>query len=115
MKGSRPDIRGLKKVRKPRGFKLDGTQSLDMCSGCIAFGCDPMAMSRAFRDKKDKRRSLGVCVSCGNTPCRCKSSLGSKPQTISHRDALIAIDKENKKESDIRSKYFRGGKRNETI
>ena len=54
---------------------------------------------------------IGVCVSCGSNPCKCKSSLESKPQTISQRDTLIAIDKENKKELDIRNKYFRGKKK----
>jgi len=106
MRGDRPNLKGLKKVRKPRGIKLNGHYSMDMCTGCIAFGCDPMAMSRAFQEKKARRDNANVCVSCGNNPCKCKSSLDLKPQTISKRQSLISIHKENIKESLIRRKYF---------
>ena len=47
-----------------------------MCSGCIAFGCDPMAMSPRFQAKVRARRDANVCVSCGWNPCRCKSKGG---------------------------------------
>jgi hypothetical protein len=59
----------FKKPRKPR------TTGRDMCPGCIAFGCDPMTMSRAFRRKVDARQAEGLCPACGRNPCRCKSKL----------------------------------------
>lgn len=65
----------LKKQRKPRGIKLDGRRSKDMCPGCYSFNCDPMMMSWKFQDKIDRRIEEGVCPACGNDPCRCKSSL----------------------------------------
>ena len=85
MRGYRPDIKGLKKVRKPRGRKKDGTISMDMCTGCYSFNCDSMAMSRKYRDKMDRRHAEGVHFPCGTNPCTCKSSLDSKPQIISNR------------------------------
>lgn len=63
----------LKKARKPRGKKLSGYPSMDMCPHCIAFGCDPMAMSDKFQAKMDRRSRAGVCRACGHNPCRCKS------------------------------------------
>ena len=64
-----------KKDRKPRGIKLNGERSMDMCTGCIAFGCDPMAMSPRFQNKINKRIELGLCPACGSNPCKCKSKL----------------------------------------
>jgi hypothetical protein len=61
------------KPRKPRGKKMDGTPSLDMCS-CFAFYCDPSTMSRKFSQKISRRRSAGLCPCCGNKQCVCKSS-----------------------------------------
>lgn len=61
------------KPRKPRGKKMDGSPSLDMCS-CFAFYCDPSTMSREFDAKIRRRRSAGVCLCCGAKPCICKSS-----------------------------------------
>jgi hypothetical protein len=51
--------------RKPRGMKLDGTKSLDMCPYCLSFHCDSASMSRKFSEKVSHRLSRGVCPSCG--------------------------------------------------
>jgi hypothetical protein len=59
----------MKKARKPR------TTGMNMCPGCVAFGCDPMSMSHKFRAKIDKRLELGLCPACGKSPCECKSSM----------------------------------------
>lgn len=64
------------KPRKKRGIKKDGTRSMDMCSGCLSFGCDPFADSPAWRDKKRRRSAAGQCLSCGSNPCKCKSDGG---------------------------------------
>ena len=64
----------MKKKRKPRGLKLGGRgMSEDMCS-CLTFGCDSMGISPKLKAKFDKRRKAGLCPSCGNNPCKCKSS-----------------------------------------
>lgn len=62
----------MKKKRKPRGWKLDGTRSEDMCT-CLRFRCDPDGISPKLRAKFDKRIAEGKCPSCGNNPCKCKS------------------------------------------
>jgi hypothetical protein len=67
----------VKKARKPRGFKLNGHRSDDMCT-CFSFGCDPMAMSHKFTAKINKRLRAGLCGACGSNPCKCKSSLTIK-------------------------------------
>lgn len=92
MRGNLPDMKGIKRVRKPRGIKLDGTPSMDMCTGCMSFNCDPMAMSRAYRDKQDRRHAEGVHFPCGTNPCSCKSSLDARPQLLygSRREAAMA-------------------------
>lgn len=64
----------MKKQRKPRGIKLNGQPSLDMCT-CYSFHCDPMTVSSAFSAKIDRRRAAGLCPSCGGKKCKCKSSL----------------------------------------
>jgi hypothetical protein len=61
------------KRRKPRGIKLNGQPSQDMCS-CYSFGCDPMSMSREFNAKMDRRYNEGVHRACGTNPCSCKSN-----------------------------------------
>lgn len=68
------------KARKPRGYKLTGERSLDMCPCCIRFGCDPFGGSLLFRQKVDERRRMGLCPSCGKPKayCSCKSSLSLK-------------------------------------
>jgi|GEM_PF-3281412 len=67
----------VKKKRKPRGIKQDGTPSLDMCPGCYSFFCDPTVMSDKFREKIRRRISQGLCPACGAKPCKCKSSLNA--------------------------------------
>jgi hypothetical protein len=62
------------KKRKPRGIKLDGSRSLDMCT-CYSFHCDPATVSRKFSDKMRMRYGKGVHRACGSNPCTCKSSL----------------------------------------
>lgn len=65
----------FKKKRKPRGVKLNGRKSQDMCPDCFSFNCDPMSMSKKFQDKIRGRRQKGLCGACGHTPCSCKSSM----------------------------------------
>ena len=65
----------MKKHRKPRGIKKNGRRSLDMCPYCFSFNCDPMTMSKKFREKIDKRLAAGLCGACGHDSCTCKSSL----------------------------------------
>lgn len=62
------------KPRKPRGRKLNGYKSYDLCPHCYSRGCDPMAQSPKFYDMVQRRLQAGVCVACGYNPCRCKSS-----------------------------------------
>lgn len=62
------------KQRKPRGIKLNGQRSLDMCT-CYSFHCDPMTVSRKFSAKISARHRAGVHPPCGTSPCTCKSSL----------------------------------------
>ena len=101
-RGNVPDIKGIKKVRKPRGIKKDGTRSMDMCPGCHSFNCDHMAMSREYQRKRDRRHAQGVHFPCGTNPCSCKSSLDAKPQVISKRDAAI---KRARRIAIIRNRY----------
>lgn len=61
------------KVRKPRGIKLNGKRSEDMCPYCYRFGCDPAGISPKLKRKFDKRISEGKCPSCGHKKCKCKS------------------------------------------
>jgi len=68
----------MKKKRKPRGIKADGSRSLDMCPCCLSFHCDPGTMSFNFYVKTRERMRAGLCPSCGNNPCKCKSSLDIK-------------------------------------
>ena len=65
----------VKKARKPRGTKLNGRRSYNLCSCCLSYGCDPLTMSDKFKEKADRRSKAGVCRSCGHNPCRCKSTL----------------------------------------
>lgn len=78
------------KPRKPRGRKLDGRRSQDMCPCCIAFNCDPFSMSSAFRNKVDKRREQGLCSACGGNPCKCKSKSGLKKPIMMFKKTQIA-------------------------
>lgn len=45
----------MHKTRKPRGFKLNGHRSYDMCPHCYLPGCDPCGGSQAYRTKIEKR------------------------------------------------------------
>lgn len=75
------------KPRKPRGIKKSGYPSEDMCPHCYSVGCDPFAMSANYRRKIEKRLKDGVCVACGQLPCRCKSSLKVKtPIMVLHNN-----------------------------
>lgn len=73
----------IKKTRKPRGMKLDGTRSLDLCPHCFSFHCNPMTMSHEFSQKVDKRLRAGLCGACGQNPCACKSTLKTKKELYS--------------------------------
>lgn len=64
----------VKKARKPRGKKLNGQASYDLCPHCLAYHCDPITMSPAFNAKVSQRSAQGVCRSCGHHPCRCRST-----------------------------------------
>jgi hypothetical protein len=64
----------FKKKRKPRGTKLNGSRSLDLCPCCLSYNCDPFTMSAKFYKKINNRRNKGLCPACGNDPCTCKSS-----------------------------------------
>ena len=65
----------VKKKRKPRGIKLNGNRSYDLCNCCYAYNCDPMTMSSKFSDKINKRLREGKCGACGSPKdnCKCKS------------------------------------------
>lgn len=65
------------KSRKPRGRKLNGERSMDLCPCCYSFRCDPMGMSIKFQSKIHNRIKNGQCPACGRPTnyCSCKSSL----------------------------------------
>lgn len=65
---------GVKKERKPRGIKMNGQKSLDMCT-CFSFHVNPCTVSRKFKEKIEKRLKAGLCGACGNKKCKCKSKL----------------------------------------
>ena len=62
-----------KKKRKPRGIKLNGHRSYNLCPYCYSYNCDRMTMSEKFKNKIDRRLKAGQCGACGNNPCTCKS------------------------------------------
>lgn len=62
-----------KKKRKPRGKKLNGLDSYDLCEYCYSYGCDHMSMSDKFNAKIRKRMKEGKCPACGGKECFCKS------------------------------------------
>lgn len=63
----------MKKERKDRGYKQNGHRSIDFCDYCFKPGCDLTGGSPAYRRKIEKRLEKGLCPSCGNMPCTCKS------------------------------------------
>ena len=69
------------KARKPRGRKLSGRLSYDMCTGCYMPFCDSFAASQLYRDKISARLRNGLCPACGHSPCSCKSKLEIKTPT----------------------------------
>ena len=69
----------MKKDRKPRGIKKDGSRSLNLCSGCGYFLCDPIFNNDGPANTKiQKRLRNGLCMGCGKTKdkCSCKSKNG---------------------------------------
>ena len=73
-------MRLFPKKRKPRGIKLNGHKSYDMCDGCYMPHCDPFAASPAYREKIYKRLHEGKCPACGQVKCKCKSTSLSPAQ-----------------------------------
>lgn len=80
----------MKKERKQRGYKANGDRSIDFCGYCFKPGCDCMAGSPAYRRKIEKRLEQGLCPSCGQMPCKCKSR--SMPEEMA-KDREIWIAK----------------------
>lgn len=70
------------KPRKPRGIKLNGEESYDMCDGCYMPFCDSMAASPEYYAKIHARLKAELCPACGHNPCRCKSKLKNKTTVI---------------------------------
>lgn len=69
---------------KRRSLKADGkSYGQNLCRGCLAFGCDPYAMSMEFRHKVGERRRQKLCPCCGEPTgfCKCKSSETAAPGT----------------------------------
>jgi hypothetical protein len=79
----------IKRERKERGLKLNGKRSIDFCDYCFRPGCDSMGGSPKYRKKIDKRLEQGLCPSCGQMPCKCKSRDMSEKQTLD-REIWIA-------------------------
>jgi hypothetical protein len=65
----------LKRKRKPRGTKLNGHSSYDMCIHCYMPHCDPFAASSKYRLKINRRLKQGLCPACGQVECKCKSTI----------------------------------------
>lgn len=86
MRGNIPDIRGARKVRKPRGRKKDGSWSMDLCPYCYSFNCDSVTMSRKFQNKISRRFEQGVHPACGTNPCTCRSGIDARPQFANDDD-----------------------------
>ena len=72
----------IRKKRKPRGTKLSGEKSYDMCTGCYMPFCDPFAASPKYRAKIEKRLREGKCPACGQYDCKCKSSILTPEQFV---------------------------------
>lgn len=75
----------FRKQRKPRGIKLNGRKSYDMCTGCYMPHCDPFAASPKYREKIEKRLREGKCPACGHYHCRCKSTILS-PEEFARKE-----------------------------
>lgn len=77
-----------------RGVKLNGDRSLDLCTGCYSFHCDPMSMSLAFQEKISRRLRQGRCPACGKPAgfCTCKSVLpghGEVKKIMTHNNKKL--------------------------
>lgn len=70
------------KKRKPRGTKLNGYKSYDMCPDCYMPGCDPFGGSRLYQEKVRRRLREGKCPACGHEVCQCKSTILSEKRWI---------------------------------
>lgn len=97
------------RTRQDRGVKLNGEKSLDLCTGCYSFHCDPMSMSPAFQAKIHDRLRQGRCPACGKPKgfCSCKSVLaghGEVKKVMTHNNKKL-----RKAERDIalRERAFR--------
>lgn len=65
--------RSTRQFRQPRKRRTTG---YDLCPGCLYYNCDPMITNQSRVQKKfDKRIKQGLCPSCGNSPCECKSNV----------------------------------------
>lgn len=82
---------GLPKPRKPRGIKLNGKKSYNMCPDCYMPGCDPFGGSKEYRQKIDKRLREGKCPACGQAKCQCKSTMLSQTKWIKREQERIAF------------------------
>lgn len=76
----------FKKKRKPRGTKLNGKQSYDMCPHYYMPHCDPFATSSKYRLKINGRLKQGLCPACGQIKCRCKSTILSQEEFRKRED-----------------------------
>ena len=65
----------FKHIRKPRGTKLNGEPSYNLCSCCYSPYCDPMAR----HPRVEQRLINGLCPACGKPwdLCRCNSHNGA--------------------------------------
>ena len=70
----------LRKKRKPRGKKLNGEKSYDMCPHCYMPFCDSFAASDKYRKKVYTRLEEGKCPACGQYNCKCKSTILSETE-----------------------------------
>lgn len=79
----------FKKKRKPRGMKLNGLPSHDMCPHCYMPGCSPCSVSHNYYSKVKKRLEQGLCPACGQAKCKCKSTILT-PEKDTERQKWLA-------------------------
>lgn len=73
------------KPRKPRGLKLSGEKSYNLCPGCYSPYCDPSLR----HPNVERRLRAGLCPACGKPKdrCSCRSSLEAKvPIMVTHNN-----------------------------
>lgn len=71
------------KPRKPRGIKLSGEKSYNLCPCCYSPYCDPFLR----HPNVERRLRAGLCPACGKPKggCSCRSSLKAKsPIMVTH-------------------------------